>query len=84
LPLVLTHAPAATSLNIFKQFMQEILHDGKFQAFDYGHLNSKKYGSTKPPIYDVSQITIPTYLLYGKKDKIGNEQVCEICTSSRR
>jgi hypothetical protein len=81
--LVLTHAPAATSLNIFKQFMQEILHHGKFQAFDYGYLNSKKYGSTKPPIYNVSQITIPTYLLYGKKDKIGNEQVCETWSSSR-
>lgn len=42
---------------------------GKFRQYDYGKLkNFIRYGSVKPPDYNLKNITAPTYLYLGKND----------------
>lgn len=49
--------------------MQEIAAGGNFQMFDYGHVeNVIRYGTPSPPNYNLSEIAVPAYLVYGDND----------------
>ncbi|CAL8131345.1 unnamed protein product [Orchesella dallaii] len=42
-----------------------------FQRFDYGaSKNLLEYGSPKPPLYNMSGISVPIYLFYGENDNL--------------
>lgn len=73
LPVFLGHNPAGASI-------RQIIHYSQVQRFKrfarYNHLNPVdnllSYGSLTPPEYDVSKITVPSYLHYGKNDAQSN------------
>lgn len=73
LPVFLGHNPAGASI-------RQIIHYSQVQRFRrfarYNHLNPANnllsYGSFTPPEYDVSKITVPSYLYYGKNDAQSN------------
>ncbi|XP_067000361.2 gastric triacylglycerol lipase-like isoform X2 [Anabrus simplex] len=68
LPLILSHAPAGTSIKTFQHFGQNI-NSGEFMKYDYGEeKNLIVYGSRIPPKYDVSKITVPVAIMYTQND----------------
>lgn len=50
----------------------------RFAKYDYGiDENMKLYGTKKPPLYDLSKVTAPVAIFYGKNDMYNNsEKVC--------
>jgi len=49
--------------------MGQEVNDGKFQMFDYGREeNRKRYGQTRPPLYEVTEVQVPTFLYWGDSD----------------
>ena len=39
-------------------------------AFNYGpEENLQRYGSTKPPRYDLSKVTVPVFIFWSENDK---------------
>ncbi|GJQ83098.1 hypothetical protein Trydic_g20109 [Trypoxylus dichotomus] len=69
LPVVLAHAPAGTSTKTVIHYSQEIEDNGNFQCFDYGEVgNMIEYGTPTPPLYNLTNIQVPTYLMYGIND----------------
>lgn len=55
-----------------EHFMQLYNLPGKkyFKKFDYGPVkNMQKYGSAKPPAYELNKVDIPVDIYYGDKDK---------------
>ncbi|CAH0701444.1 unnamed protein product [Spodoptera exigua] len=69
IPLFLSHAPAGASVRQVAHYGQTI----RFKAFRrYNHnsiTNLGVYGSFNPPAYDLSKVTVPSYLHYGQNDK---------------
>ncbi|XP_063925654.1 lipase member J-like [Zophobas morio] len=67
-------------LNFFGHFpaplsAKEIIQHGqfyetqRFQKFDYGVAkNIEIYGQDKPPLYNLRNVKVPTFICYGKKD----------------
>lgn len=48
----------------------------EFKHFDYGTKgNLKKYGSAKPPSYDLSKMRVPTYLIRSDNDGMCGKEV---------
>lgn len=73
LPVVLGHAPAGSSTKTVIHYAQEIHHDGDFIEFDYGpDGNLIKYGTTTPPLYNLTNINVPTYFMYAENDWLAN------------
>lgn len=49
---------------------------GRFQKFDFGRReNLKRYGSPKPPEYDLSNVRTIVHLLHGNTDQITRDEV---------
>lgn len=68
LPVILGHTPAGASIRQVSHYGQVIRFD-KFQRYNYNRLtNQAVYGSASPPEYDLSKVTVPTYLHYGMSD----------------
>ena len=62
LQVYLSETPAGTSIMNLDHFRQLVIN-GKYCKYDYGpEKNMEKYGSTIPPDYDLSKITVPTAL----------------------
>ncbi|KAK4873436.1 hypothetical protein RN001_015465 [Aquatica leii] len=60
--------PSPVSRLQLVHFAQSI-NFGYFRHFDFGpSKNVQKYGKTKPPIYDLSRISVPVNLFYSKGD----------------
>ncbi|KAK9720509.1 alpha/beta-hydrolase lipase region [Popillia japonica] len=73
LPVVLAHIPAGTSTKTVIHYTQEIEDYGNFQCFDYGKEgNLKEYGTETPPLYNLTNIEVPTYLMYADNDLMVN------------
>ncbi|EFN72780.1 Lipase 3 [Camponotus floridanus] len=78
LPIILGHAPAGASTKQMVHFAQLVksggfITSGEFRQFDYGLLYNKiKYGSFRPPIYDLKKIHVPVSLHYGSNDWIAD------------
>jgi lysosomal acid lipase/cholesteryl ester hydrolase len=48
-----------------------------FLHFDYGSAeNLKRYGTTYPPEYNLTKVTVPVYLVYGDNDPFAPIEVC--------
>lgn len=60
--------PNGASVKQIVHYSQEMVSDC-FRPFDYGKVeNLKKYGSSKPPNYDLSNIVVPVTLYYSDND----------------
>ena len=69
MPTYMSQLPAGASTTTFVHFAQLFRNGGKFQQFDHGALkNLAFYGSTTPPEYDLSKVTVPTMLYSGDND----------------
>lgn len=69
LPKIAKTFPAGASAKQFIHFSQ-LIKTGKFQSFDYGDDNNKKYGQLKPLGYNLSKIVVPFALFYGTNDYV--------------
>ncbi|KAK9875608.1 hypothetical protein WA026_009407 [Henosepilachna vigintioctopunctata] len=69
MPVVLTHVPAGSSTKAVLHYGQEIKYDGNFQQYDYGTKgNMAHYGTDTPPLYNLTNIDTPIYLMYSSND----------------
>lgn len=66
----LKHNPSRAGTKSFKHFAQQIVNfDGHMRKYDYGESkNVDIYGTSKPPIYDISKIKVPVYIYFGDND----------------
>ncbi|KAJ8967858.1 hypothetical protein NQ317_017625, partial [Molorchus minor] len=68
-PLIFQTTPSDASTKQFIHYFQ-LIKSGRFRQFDYGHRkNIKIYGKKHPPDYNISTITAPIALYYGKNDR---------------
>jgi len=69
--MYMAHYPSGSSLKSVTHFKQ-LIYAKEFQQFDYGkEINLNKYGSERPPIYDLSKIqNLPIILCGGLNDKL--------------
>ncbi|KAF5294278.1 hypothetical protein FQR65_LT10864 [Abscondita terminalis] len=68
LPITILHNTDTASIKSISHFIQ-MGHAQKFQNFDYGaEKNQLLYGSKYPPIYNLSNILVPSYTFIGKND----------------
>lgn len=62
------HFPAGTSLHNMVRYGQA-MRTAKFMKFDYGKSNNLDlYGSESPSEYNLSAVTVPVFVIYGKND----------------
>lgn len=74
LPLYANHEPAGTSAHNIAHWMQ-MIRSGKFRKFDFGiWKNLLKYGSWRPPTYDVGAIDpqLPIAIFSGTADALAD------------
>ncbi|KAB0799463.1 hypothetical protein PPYR_07343 [Photinus pyralis] len=75
-PIVFNQFPEASSLKVYQQIAAETVDD--FRSYDYGSRNFFVYGQLLPPIYNVSKIEVPIYLIYSKRDWCTTSKDAEI------
>jgi lysosomal acid lipase/cholesteryl ester hydrolase len=68
-PVYVAHTPAGTSTQNIQHFGQQV-NSKKYQMFDYGSqgLNAVHYHQVTPPLYNVSDCKVATYLFWGDQD----------------
>ncbi|XP_046394227.1 lipase 3-like [Ischnura elegans] len=72
LPVITGHLPAGSSTKTVIHYAQGCLTDD-FRLYDYGWIgNLKRYGSMKPPKYDLGLVTAPVNLHYSSNDWLAN------------
>jgi len=66
----LKHNPSRTNIKSLEHFSQMIAnYQGGLRKFDYGkEENVKRYGTSEPPLYDMSVIKTRVYMYYGDND----------------
>ncbi|XP_017786628.1 PREDICTED: lipase member K-like [Nicrophorus vespilloides] len=70
LPIVSVQNPDAASTKTITHYAQ-FVNSKRFQYFDYGRTaNTRIYGDPIAPLYDISNITIPIYLMHGENDQL--------------
>lgn len=63
------------SYDFNKKFIFFSFISGRFQQFDFGRKrNMKHYGQERPPMYDVSKITVPINLFWAENDWMTGEK----------
>ncbi|XP_041972667.1 lipase 1-like [Aricia agestis] len=68
------HFPAGTSLKTFVRYAQSF-ESPRFAKFDYGEeRNRREYGDARPPSYNLSAVTAPSVILYGRNDHLVDVQ----------
>lgn len=68
LPVVLGHTPAGASAKQLIHYGQ-LYKSGKFVNFNHGWIkNLRRYGSFKPPEYNLKNIKTPIFLHYSDND----------------
>lgn len=76
--LQLTQTTAAKTVTHISQ----LVISEEFQQFDYGaEENLKRYGSTKPPQYDLSKLRVPIYLIRSDNDNLSAKEVNVVVVS---
>ncbi|XP_044735390.1 lipase 3-like isoform X2 [Chrysoperla carnea] len=66
--VITTHIPAGASARQIYHLMQTY-DTGLFRKYDFGkRKNNKIYGTPEPPTYNVSKVTVPTFLYAGGRD----------------
>ncbi|XP_045479565.1 lipase member K-like [Harmonia axyridis] len=72
-PIFFHQLPGGTSLKVGKHSADLVL--GNFRHYDHGYAeNIKRYGTAKPPIYDIKKIETPIYIVYSTADWATTEQ----------
>ncbi|XP_075034378.1 lysosomal acid lipase/cholesteryl ester hydrolase-like [Mixophyes fleayi] len=67
-----SHCPAGTSVQNILHWSQAV-NSGKLQAFDWGIIgNMKHYKQATPPVYNVTDMKVPTAIFSGGKDWLGD------------
>ena len=75
LPVILSHFPAGTSLKDLKHWAQMTLaKQAVVQRYDYStpQMNYEYYGSTTPPLFNLSNIKAPIGLFGGFADRLAD------------
>ncbi|XP_046748746.1 lipase 3-like [Diprion similis] len=73
IPYFANYLPSGASLQTLMHFYQH-MSTGKFRQYDYGQIeNFGRYQQAEPPAYDVSKITAPVALFYGRNDALSLE-----------
>lgn len=68
LPLIMNHIPAGSSFKSWMHYIQG-RRSKKFRRYDYGRAkNLLMYHSAEPPEYDLSNVTVPIFMIYGNND----------------
>jgi len=68
LPMFFSHTPAGTSVQNIDHYAQG-LNTGNFARYDYGILgNLKHYKQRTPPVYNLSSVKAPVFLMWGPED----------------
>jgi len=74
LPVFVSHFPSGTAVRELVHYAQEIRHKKWFKMYDFGLLkNEHVYHQAKPPLYNLSSITIPTAIFYGGQDDLADK-----------
>lgn len=77
LPVIIGHTPAGAATKQVLHFSQ-IQYSGKFRQYDYGVIkNLWKYGSAKPPLYDLSRVKVKVALHYSTNDWLAHPRDVE-------
>eukprot|EP01027_Heterolobosea_sp_BB2_P017159 GEZU01024337.1.p1 GENE.GEZU01024337.1~~GEZU01024337.1.p1 ORF type:complete len:279 (+),score=67.86 GEZU01024337.1:98-934(+) len=73
LPVYFSHLPAGTSTQDMIHWAQEI-RSKEYQHFDYGSAaaNQNAYGQPTPPLYNLSNLMVPTAVFHGGKDTLAD------------
>jgi len=72
-----SHTPAGTSVQNMAHWAQAV-RSSQFQMFDYGTAgNIAHYGQQTPPLYDLSNLTVPTALFSGGNDYLADPEDVE-------
>lgn len=72
LDIVKGHFPTSSSTLQLIHYSQ-LVQSKRFCRFDFGvEENLKRYGSSKPPDYDVGKTTVPTVLFYSNSDRLSD------------
>lgn len=73
IPVYFNQIPGGTSIKVLRHAADLIT---SFRMYNYGYnLNKKIYGSPVPPLYDVSKIKTPTYIMVAREDWATTRQV---------
>ncbi|ESN97503.1 hypothetical protein HELRODRAFT_85270, partial [Helobdella robusta] len=72
-PVYISHTPAGTSVKNVVHFVQ-MVRSKKCMAYDYNNEkdNFDHYNQTTAPVYNISNMHVPTYLFYGGKDELAD------------
>ncbi|XP_030745627.1 lipase member K-like [Sitophilus oryzae] len=67
IPVYFRQLPGGTSIKILNHAADLVL--GNFRKYNYPpHINFLKYGTKEAPLFDVSKIQVPTYIVYSTQD----------------
>jgi hypothetical protein len=68
-----SETPAGTSIQNMLHWEQGVLNP-TFQKYDYGseELNIQHYGTSVPPMYDLSKLAVKTALFWGGHDYLAD------------
>ncbi|XP_073432020.1 lipase member M-like isoform X3 [Dendrobates tinctorius] len=73
--------PAGTSVQNMIHWLQAV-HSGRLQAFDWGpEGNMKHYNQSTPPLYDVTNMNVPTAIWSGGNDWLSDKLDVELLIS---
>lgn len=75
LPIILNNAPAGTSTKTLIHYGQVINDPRGFKCYDYGKQNMQIYGTLTAPVYNITQITVPMFFMYGLNDWLATPAV---------
>jgi pimeloyl-ACP methyl ester carboxylesterase len=78
-----TYSPAGASIRTFVHLSQLFINGGKFTKFDFGSSdkNQEVYGSSQPPEYNLTKVTVPTILYCGDHDGFASVKDTQILAS---
>lgn len=66
---VIGHYPAGGSARTMIQLLQNYNSGENLRHFDYGvEGNINRYGSSNPPLYNLSSVTVPVYIMWAEND----------------
>ncbi|KAL1449449.1 hypothetical protein WDU94_001953 [Cyamophila willieti] len=69
MPVLMAYVPSGSSNKNVQHMLS--LENGQFRQFDYGlEGNRARYGTSYPPLYNLSNVRVPTSLYYGATDNV--------------
>ncbi|KAF5294555.1 hypothetical protein FQR65_LT10747 [Abscondita terminalis] len=65
-PVFFNHVPSGTGWRVVKQITDATAIG--LRAYDFGIYNLPQYGTLLPPLYDISKIEVPIYIVHSRGD----------------